>query len=155
MGRLFFIFSCLLTLTAGTVPRSGLAQENHHEHHHEHHEMQHGFVLSDDDLHGSHLVANGHHSRQVSILGKLSISNTGEENIYHQQKKENRLARKSYFLFQAQHLDLPTLKAGQVLLGHIVESPIGDYTPKNIIVKEASFVVSEVPVNVINPFFTE
>ena len=42
------------------------------------HEMQHGFVLAVDDKFASHLVANGHHSRQAEITGTLTIENAEE-----------------------------------------------------------------------------
>ena len=61
----------------------------------------------------------------------------------------------SYFLFQAQKLDLPSLAAEQVLTGHIVESKIGAYESKNIIVKTATFRVKKVLLNIPNPFLTE
>jgi hypothetical protein len=115
------------------------------------HEMQHGFILSDDDTFGSHLVANGHHSRQVEILGQLTIQDANEL-AYYKQRKEISIDQ-SYFLFQAQGLDLPGLTAGRVLTGHIVESKIGNYEPKNIVVKSATFYVQRVLLNISNPFF--
>jgi len=116
------------------------------------HEMQHGFILTKDDVFASHLVASGHHSRQVEVLGELTIENSEELQFYKNQKLKN-LGHKSYFLFQAQHLDLPTLKEGQILTGHIVESEVGKYQPKNIIVKEAKFKINQILLNMVNPFF--
>lgn len=117
------------------------------------HEMQHGFVLAADDRFASHLVANGHHSRQAEITGRLSIENQQEMAIY--QVRKTLSAGGSYFLFQAQSLDLPSLTDGQVLTGHIVESKIGDYEPKNIIVKKAAYTIEKVHLNIPNPFFAE
>ena len=77
---------------------------------HVHHEMQHGFVLSADDQFASHLVANGHHSRQTDITGELYIEDQNELEIFRNRKQQS--AGGSYFLFQAQNLDLPTLSAG-------------------------------------------
>jgi hypothetical protein len=118
------------------------------------HGMQHGFILSDGDTFGSHLVANGHHSRQVEIIGQLVIQDA-DELIFYQARKEKSTINQTYFLFQAQHLDLPNLVAGTVLTGHIVESKIGNYEPKNIIVKSATFHVQKVLLNILNPFFVE
>lgn len=118
------------------------------------HEMQHGFILSNTDTLGSHLVAYGHHSRQVEIVGELTIQDSNELDFYKQRKRQNVL-NESYFLFQAQHLDLPSLSAGKVLKGHIVESRVGSYEPNNIVVKSATFQVHRVLLNIPNPFFTE
>lgn len=118
------------------------------------HEMQHGFVLSADDIFGSHLVATGHHSRQTEIMGQLAIADQPELEHYTKRKSMN-TSGGSYFLFQAQTLDLPSLKEGQVLLGHIVESQAGKYESKNIIVKNATFKVDRIILNIINPFFHE
>jgi hypothetical protein len=120
---------------------------------HEHHPMQHGFVLGSDDSFASHLVATGHHSRQVEVLGKLKIEDSEELALYLERKSVNK--DKAYFLLQAQNLDLPSLKADQVLSGHIVESRIGSYEPKKIIVRNASFTVERVLLNLPNPFFGE
>lgn len=117
------------------------------------HEMQHGFVLAADDKFASHLVATGHHSRQVEINGQLLIDDEKEMKLYEERKLQS--AGGSYFLFQAQSLDLPTLSAGHVLTGHIVESKLGEYDAKNRIVKSASFKVDRVLLNIPNPFFTE
>jgi hypothetical protein len=119
-----------------------------------HHEMQHGFVLSDDDKFASHLVATGHHSRQTEIIGELVIEDSVENDTYQHRKSLN-APKQVYFLFQAQALDLPSLKVGQVLTGPIVESKIGHYESKNIIIKNAKFKVSKVLLNIQNPFFTE
>lgn len=116
------------------------------------HEMQHGFVLSADDRYGSHLVATGHHSRQAEISGDLQIEAREEKEKYETRKSLNENGT-VYFLFQAQHLNLPTLQPGQLLEGHIVESPVGKYTPENVIVKKASFRVNRVILNIPNPFF--
>lgn len=116
------------------------------------HEMQHGFVMGADDKFASHLVASGHHSRQTEITGELIIENAAENEIYEQRKSLNSNGA-SYFLFQAQSLDLPSLKAGQILTGHIVESQVGKYEPKNTIVKKAIFKVDQVLLNIVNPFF--
>jgi hypothetical protein len=118
------------------------------------HQMQHGFVLSTDDHYGSHLVTTGHHSRQAEIKGQLVIGDQTETETYRKRKQIN-THRKSYFLFQAQNLDLPSLKDGQVLNGHIVESEVGKYESKNIIIKKAILKVSKVILNIENPFFTE
>ena len=116
------------------------------------HEMQHGFILSNNDTLGSHLVANGHHSRQVEVVGELTIQNSNEQDFY-KQRKRNNVLKESYFIFQAQQLDLPQLTAGQVLTGHIVESKVGSYEPKNVIVRSASFQIQKVLLNIENPFF--
>ncbi len=117
------------------------------------HEMQHGFIISSDNQYYGHLVASGHHSHQLSFTGELMIEDSAEKEIYEKQKvlSQNR----TYFLFQAQKLNLPTTSPGQVLTGHIVESNVGDYTPKNIIVKNAKIRVDKIHINVINPFFVE
>ncbi len=120
-----------------------------------HHEMQHGFIISDSDSFFGHLVARGHHSHQLSFSGILSIDDAQDKDFYQGRRKLNTTQRKSYFLFQAQKLHLPYTASGQILVGHIVESPIGDYTPQNIIVREAKLKVGEIFINVINPFFRE
>jgi hypothetical protein len=117
------------------------------------HHMQHGFVLAAADRFASHLVATGHHSRQTEITGELVIQDRQEQEVY--QKRKVLSAGQTYFLFQAQSLDLPTLKVGQVLSGHIVEARIGDYDPKNVIVKKASYRVQRIFLNMENPFFRE
>ena len=117
------------------------------------HEMQHGFILSDDDSFASHLVAQGHHSRQAEIVGQLTIEDANELAFY--KKRKELSIDQSYFLFQAQGLDLPSLTAGRVLTGHIVESRIGKYEPKNKVVKSATFYVQKILLNVSNPFFGE
>ncbi len=131
----------------------GIVSQSHAQHvgHSMPHEMQHGFVLAADDKFASHLVATGHHSRQAEITGHLSIDEQHEMEIYEERKTMS--AGGSYFLFQAQSLDLPSLKAGQVLTGHIVESKVGNYEPKNIIVKRATYKVEKVLLNIENPFF--
>lgn len=131
----------------------GVISQSHAQHpgHSVPHEMQHGFILAADDKFASHLVATGHHSRQAEITGQLRIEDPQEKEIYQERKAQN--AGGSYFLFQAQDLDLPTLSDGQVLTGHIVESKIGGYEPKNKIVGSASFKVEKVLLNIPNPFF--
>lgn len=133
----------------------GILSQSHAQHvgHSMPHEMQHGFVLAADDKFASHLVANGHHSRQTEITGQLSIDDQQEMEFYQERKLQS--SAKSYFLFQAQNLDLPTLSDGQLLTGHIVESKIGDYEPKNKIVRSATFKVEKVLLNIPNPFFIE
>lgn len=118
-----------------------------------HHHMQHNFVLAAADRFASHLVGTGHHSRQTEIAGELVIQDPQEHANY--QKRKVLSAGQTYFLFQAQSLDLPTLKVGQVLSGHIVESKVGDYDPKNIIVKKASYRVRRIFLNLENPFFKQ
>lgn len=118
-----------------------------------HHEMQHGFVLSADDKFASHLVANGHHSRQVEITGQLLIEDEQEKLTYQEHRMQS--DGSSYFLLQAQNLDLPTLSAGQALKGHIVESKVGFYEPQNKLVRSAVFQVQKVLLNIPNPFFLE
>lgn len=122
---------------------------------HVNHEMQHGFIISKNESFFSHLVANGHHSHQLSFSGSLSIQDLAERKFYFERRKLNSTDKKSYFLFQAQKLNLPLTFNGQVLVGHIVESPTGDYTPQNIIVRDAKIRVEKVQINVINPFFIE
>jgi hypothetical protein len=117
------------------------------------HGMQHGFILTIHDTHASHLVAEGHHSRQVNVSGQLKISDVGEQKLYEQRKRLNEAQETSYFLFQAQDLDLPAVKEGDVLRGHIIESKIGQYEPGNKIVSDAQFVVDKVFLNLVNPFF--
>jgi len=124
-----------------------------HENTSMYHEMQHGFVLSADDKFASHLVATGHHSRQAEIIGELLIDDQQEMEIYQERKLQS--AGRSYFLFQAQSLDLPTLTVGQMLTGHIVESKMGNYEPQNRIVRSATFRVQKILLNISNPFFTE
>jgi len=121
---------------------------------HSTHEMQHGFILAIDDKFASHLVATKHHSWQTEVTGHLSIKDEAETKIYKERKDLNTLGS-SYFLFQAQALDLPSLKEGQVLKGHIVESKIGNYEPKNVIVKDATFKIEKILLNIANPFFAE
>lgn len=116
------------------------------------HKMQHGFVLSNEDSLASHLVASGHHSRQAEIIGQLVIDDPEERMAYHARKAMNG-GRNSYFLFQAQDLNLPSVRAGQTLSGHIVESALGRYEPKNVIVKRATFRIDRVMLNLENPFF--
>ncbi len=116
------------------------------------HEMQHGFILTNNDSLGSHLVASGHHSRQTEIVGQLAIP-SGIELAVYRQRKASSAVNQTYFLFQAQQLDLPKLAAGTILVGHIVESRIGNYEPKNVIVKSATFKIQRVLLNIPNPFF--
>ena len=90
--------------------------------------MQHGFILAEDDSLASHLVASGHHSRQVNVTGQLSIPDADGRRRYVVRRAS---ANGTYFLFQAQNLDLPDIAVGQVLRGHIVESEIGTYDPNS------------------------
>ena len=115
--------------------------------------MQHGFILTNNDTFGSHLVANGHHSRQTEILGQLTIAN-GKDAVFYHQRKLRSTANQTYFLFQAQQLDLPKLTAGMVLTGHIIESKIGGYEPQRVVVPSATFRIQRVLLNIPNPFFT-
>ncbi len=142
----------ILAVVFALIGLGSQAQAQHAEHSMSH-GMQHGFVLATDDQFASHLVANGHHSRQAEVTGKLSIDDQEELAIYQERKKLS--AGTTYFLFQAQSLDLPSLIDGQVLTGHIVESKIGDYEPKNIIVKKATYTIKKVLLNIPNPFFGE
>lgn len=118
------------------------------------HEMQHGFILSNEDQFASHLVATGHHSWQVDVIGSLTINDPQEKEIYAQRKALNTEGQ-VYFLLQAQNLNLPTLNSGQTLKGHIIESAVGNYEPKNIIVKEAEFKIEKVLLKIENPFFKD
>lgn len=142
------IVSLLISLTG--IATQSFAQNNSV---HQYHEMQHGFVLAAGDQFASHLVATGHHSRQTEIVGQLIINDQREMEFYQERKIQS--AGSAYFLFQAQNLDLPTLSAGQVLTGHIVESKIGQYEPKNKVVRAAMFRVQKVLLNIPNPFFVE
>ncbi len=150
------LLTVLLTTVAISLSQFGFNANAQVGHHHPSmgHEMQHGFIISDDENFFSHLVATGHHSHQLSLSGKLTIHDSRERDFYLDQKKKNN-PKKSYFLFQAQKLDLPSTNQGQVLRGHIIESPIGDYQPTNVIVKNAEIEIDKVHINVPNPFFTE
>jgi hypothetical protein len=139
----------VLFFLAGWGAPSGAESSAHHQ---PQHEMQHGFVLSADDRFASHLVATGHHSRQTEITGHLVIEDPLENEIYLKRKAKN-IDGRVYFLLQAQGLDLPSLKPGQVLRGHIVESEVGKYEHKNVILKDAKFVVEKILLNMENPFF--
>lgn len=141
----------LLAVVFGLVGIVGQVTYAQHGGHSMPHEMQHGFVLSSKDKFASHLVAGGHHSRQTDVTGSLSISDPVEAAFYEERKALS--AGGTYFLFQAQKLDLPSVKEGQVLVGHIVESRIGKYEPGNIIVKSATFTIDKVLLNLENPFF--
>ena len=144
--------SILATLTILSLLQASIASACESVHEMPHHEMQHGFVLADDDKFASHLVATGHHSRQTEILGELVIENAAENETYKVRKSLNN-PKLVYFLFQAQKLDLPSLVEGQILTGHIVESQIGKYESKNIIIRAAKFKVHKVLLNLENPFF--
>lgn len=133
----------LSTLLFGTTSRSDV--------HAGLHLTQHGFILAADDKFASHLVAPGHHSRQVDVMGELTINDELEQAEYQMRKVIS--AGQSYFVFQAQNLDLPTLQEGQILVGHIIESKVGGYDPKNIVVKEGTLKVNKIILNLINPFF--
>jgi hypothetical protein len=134
------VTSTILLLLILCLPKYGSA-----------HEMQHGFILSKDDRFASHLVASGHHSHQVDIEGELLISDPEEKEFYEERKKQSE--GKSYFLLQAQALNLPEVKRGQILKGHIIESPLGQYEPQNRIVTEGHFKIKKVFINIPNPFF--
>lgn len=142
------ILALFIGVTGVTIPSLG-----QHGGSQGHHEMQHGFILGADDNFASHLVAKGHHSRQTEITGQLIIDDQQEMKTYQVRKQVS--AGSTYFLFQAQSLDLPTLSAGQTLVGHIVESKMGDYNPANRIVRSARFQVRQVLLNIPNPFFEE
>lgn len=144
-----------MKIIALLIGLNGIAVQSFAQHgnHSMPHEMQHGFVLAADDKFASHLVATKHHSRQAEITGQLLIDDQQEMDFYQERKLQS--AGSSYFLFQAQSLDLPTLSDGQVLTGHIVESKIGGYEPKNKMVRSAIFKVEKVLLNIPNPFFTE
>lgn len=113
------------------------------------HEMQHGFIISPDDQFFDHLVATGHHSHQLGFIGSVHITDPQEEEFYQERKKLSG----RYFLFQAQKLNLPEMYDGQELSGHIIESMKGDYTPRNVIVREARIKVKKILINMVNPFF--
>ena len=98
-------------------------------------------------------MGTGPHSRQVKIVGQLLVDDPQEMTNYQERKLKS--ASKSYFLFQAQNLNLSTLSDGDVLIGHIVESKIGEYEPKNKIIRSAVFQVQKVLLNISNPFFIE
>ena len=117
------------------------------------HEMQHGFVLAADDAFASHLVASGHHCWQAEVVGRLEIEDPQEREIYERQKMLSK--GRTYFLLQAQKLDLPSIGQGQILRGHIVESQVGMYEPKNVTVRNAVFRIERVLLNLPNPFFSE
>lgn len=140
----------ILLILIGTVVQSEAKPVAHSTYH----EMQHGFILSANDTFGSHLVATGHHSRQTNITGTLFIEDPSERAHYAKQKSSD-VNGQTYFLFQAQSIDLPTLKPGQVMTGHIVQAQVGKYEPKNIIVKDAKFTVAKIILNMENPFFGE
>lgn len=91
----------------------------------------------------------------LDVSGELIIPKEAEREIYLKQKELNVPMKKTFFLFQAQKLNLPETKSGQVLKGHIIESAIGDYDPKNVIVREAQIIIKKVHINLINPFFVE
>lgn len=118
------------------------------------HEMQHGLILSKDDTYASHLVATGPHSWQTEIMGQLIINDV-EEMAFYQQRKRASEVNKSYFVFQAQQIDLPNIAEGMILSGHIIESKIGTYEPKNIVIPSATYKVKKVLLNILNPFFAE
>jgi len=151
--KIVALIASLTVALTGITAKSYAQPEAQHVSHAMSHEMQHGFVLAVDDSFASHLVTSGHHSRQAEIIGQLLIEDPQEMQIYQERKSQS--AGSSYFLFQAQNLDLPTLSAGQVLTGHIVESKLGDYEPQNKIVRSATFRVQKVLLNIPNPFFSE
>jgi hypothetical protein len=117
--------------------------------------MQHGLVIADGDAFFGHLLAPGHHDHQLDFSGRLAIRDAAEAAVYRERRKRNAEEKGPYFLFQAQKLNLPLTAPGQVLRGHIVEAPIGGYTPRKVIVREATVEVTDVRPNVVNPFFIE
>lgn len=158
------IASLVCLVLIGIVESSQACPDHQSQETHMPHEMQHGFILSQGDQSGSdsgrefgsdfgsHLVATGHHSRQAEVMGHLVIDDPSEKEIYEKRKSLNTNGQ-VYFLLQAQNLDLPSLKVGQELTGPIVESTVGDYSPKNIIVKAARFKIDRIILNIENPFF--
>lgn len=135
-GGKAFVLLFALTVTAQAEP----------------HHMQHGFILAPSGTFTSHLVADGHHSWQSDLTGQLSIEDPKEQAIYEERKALNKEGG-NYFLLLAQAVDLPSLQEGQVLSGPIVEAKVGDFQPKNIIVKKATFKVDRILLNLANPFF--
>ena len=115
--------------------------------------MQHGFIVGQEDAFLSHLVAKGHHSWQTTISGELSIPDESESRLFAERRAANEESPTSYFLFQAQGLDLTTIKEGQVLEGHIIESALGEYEPKRVLIENATFTIDQVLINMSNPFF--
>ncbi len=137
-----------LILLFGTVAaHGGGGHENHGGH-----PMQHGFIIAVGDSFASHLVADGHHSRQVEIGGELVFSSGIEREAY-RSMREAPNASEFYFLLQAQNLDLPSIRVGEVLGGPVIRMEIGKYQPKNPMVGHAKFRVTKVLLNVENPFF--
>ena len=114
------------------------------------HPMQHGFILSHDGSMAAHLVATGHHSRQVVVEGCLQLS-AKDRQIFADWANDDQY----YMLFQAQDTDLPSVVSGMTLRGHIVAIEKGTYDPTNVIIKEATYRVAAVPLNVANPFFID
>lgn len=131
---------------------SSIVAQDHNEHELPEAKMQHGFILSHDDAFATHLVASGPHSRQVDLSGQLVIEDIKEKEVYIEKKIFNSKG-KNYFLLQAQNVDLKNIKQGQVLQGHIIESEVGTYGPRNIIVQKAKFLISKIFINIDNPFF--
>ncbi len=119
---------------------------------HEGHLMQHGFIIAVGDSFASHLVAGGHHSRQVEIGGELVFSSGAEREVYRSMRDAPN-ANEFYFLLQAQNLDLPSLRVGDVLGGHVIRMEVGKYQPKNPVIGLAKFKVTKMLLNVENPFF--
>ena len=105
------------------------------------------------DKFASHLVAEGMHSRQTEVLGTLLIPDQDENTLYQQRKLSSN--GQFYYFMLAQQVDLENVKEGQVLAGPIVESKVGEFEPKNIIIKEWRFTVERVLLNIENPFFKE
>jgi hypothetical protein len=120
-----------------------------------HHGSQHGFILSASGTIAEHLVANGRHSQQTVLIGQLEIPDAAERNHYDQLVRENRKSPDVYFFIQAQDVDFTELKAGDILSGPMISSKLGDYRPENKVVTEAKFRVSEIILNIPNPFFSE
>ncbi|HEY8278918.1 MAG TPA: hypothetical protein VIH99_04800 [Bdellovibrionota bacterium] len=122
---------------------------------HEPHPMRHGFILHRDGKAASHLVADGHHSRQTEVQGRLLFDSTNDELNYLVQRQRDDKNKESYFVMLAQGVDLPAVKAGDILEGPIAEMHLGAFEPKNELIKHAKFEVQEVILNVENPFFKE
>ncbi|RYZ80281.1 MAG: hypothetical protein EOP04_26180, partial [Proteobacteria bacterium] len=62
MKKYMGLISAILTISIHFASIFSEAQASEHS---MPHEMQHGFVLAEDSKFASHLVATGHHSRQV------------------------------------------------------------------------------------------
>ena len=112
--------------------------------------MDHGFIFGKEDFFISHLVARGHHSHQVSVTGRLIIESDEELYKFHYERS---FSENSYFVFQAESIELTSLRRDQILRGYIFQSQIGKYEPNNVIVTNATFEIENVDLSVVNPFF--